>query len=100
MRKHPPAAFHTPTPESGRVAEYDPLRICIFTTIALIAWLITPPVTVAIFGAAGVFAYGRARRRGLVKSRCILGDTRLVIAYLGVLTLAGIGATIWRFVGS
>ena len=99
MRQHPPAVFETPTAETDQGAEYDPLRICIFTTIGLIAWLITPPLTVAIFGGLGVVAYVRARRRGLVKSRCLLGDTRLVIGYLGVLAVAGAGATIWRFVG-
>ena len=99
MRKRPPAAFETPTAGPEVVGEYDPLRICIFATIALIAWLITPPLTMAIFGGVGVYAYGRARHRGLVTSRCLLGDTRLVIAYLGLLTLAGAGATIWRFVG-
>lgn len=93
MRERPPAAFDRPT-ESP--AEYDPLRLCIYTTIGLIAWLITPPLTVAIFGVTGVAAYVRARRRGLAKSRCALGDTRLVIGYLGFLAVAGTVATAMR----
>lgn len=96
MSERPPAAFDRPSP--GPV-EYDPLRLCIYTTIALIAWLITPPLTVAIFGLTGVAAYVRARRRGLAKSRCALGDTRLVISYLSVLTVAGVVATVVRLIG-
>lgn len=93
MRTEPPAAFTSmPAPESAR-KEYDPLRLCIFSTIALIAWLITPPLTAALFASVGVAAYIRARRRGLARSRCKLGDTRLVITYLGLLGAAGWVAT-------
>lgn len=90
MRTQPPAAFERPTSavETGP-AEYDPLRLCIFSTIALISWLITPPLTAAIFASAGVAGYVRARRRGLARSRCKLGDTRLVITYLAALAAAG-----------
>ncbi len=84
----------TPAP----AAEYDPLRLCIYTTIGLIAWLITPPLTVAVFGSIGVIGYWRARRRGLVSSRCLLGDTRLVIAYLAFAAVAGATWTVWRLV--
>ncbi len=99
MREQPPAAFDRPQLRSNAAQPYDPLRICIFTTIALIAWIITPPLTVAVFGGFGVVAYVRARRAGLVASRCWLGDTRLVIAYLAVLSAAGLVATVRRFVG-
>jgi hypothetical protein len=84
-------------PVDDRV-EYDPLRLCIYTTIGLIAWLITPALTVAIFGTIGVIGYWRARRRGLASSRCYLGDTRLVIAYLALAALGGAAWTIWRLV--
>ncbi len=94
MRTQPPGAFQRPPLQAGGTErEYDPLRFCIFATIALISWLITPPLTAAIFGTAGVGAYVRARRRGLARSRCKLGDTRLVIAYLGVLAATGWVAT-------
>jgi hypothetical protein len=86
-----------PRPSEG--APYDPLRLCIYTTIGLIAWLITPPLTVAIFGTMGVVGYVRARRGGLVSTRCLLGDTRLVVAYLAVAALGGFTWTIWRLVG-
>jgi len=79
-------------------SEYDPLRLCIYTTIGLIAWLITPPLTIAIFGTIGVVGYWRARRRGLVASRCLLGDTRLVIAYLAVAALGGTAAFVLRYI--
>jgi hypothetical protein len=69
--------------------------LCIYTTIGLIAWLITPALTVALFGTMGVAGYVRARRHGLASSRCYLGDTRLVIAYLALAALAGTSWTIW-----
>jgi hypothetical protein len=72
--------------------------LCIYTTIGLISWLITPPLTVAVFGSIGVFGYWRARRRGLVSSRCLLGDTRLVITYLALAAIAGGAASVWMLV--
>lgn len=101
MREEPPAAF-TRRPPEGQPAEhrpYDPLPLCIYTTIGVISWLITPPLTVAIFGGLGVAGYVRARRRGLARSRCKLGDTRLVIAYLAVAAVAGAAVTLYRIAG-
>ncbi|HYN99021.1 MAG TPA: hypothetical protein VEU28_05050 [Actinomycetota bacterium] len=43
----------------------DPLRLCIFTTIALLAWLLTPPLVVTFFAGMGLLAYARAYRAGL-----------------------------------
>lgn len=100
MRNEPPAAFTGP-PAGGPVAtsqEYDPLRLCIYTTIGLISWIITPALTVAIFGTIGVVGYVVARRRGLAKSRCKLGDTRLVVAYLAIATALGAAATVMRVI--
>ena len=70
-------------------APADSLRLCIFATVALLGWLLGP---VAVVGFAGVaFAgYWQARRAGLRRSRCKLGDTRLVLAYLGLLVAAGV----------
>ena len=88
MRDQPPAVF-TEGPPAAEPKQYDPLQLCIYTTIGVISWVITPPLTVAIFGTIGVVGYGNARRKGLAKSRCKLGDTRLVIAYLAVAAVAG-----------
>ena len=38
----------------------------------------------------GLWAYARARRQGLLRSRCVLGDTRLVMAYLGAAGVLGL----------
>jgi len=35
-----------------------------------------------------IVGYARARRQGLLRSRCKLGDTRLVLLYLAVLAAA------------
>lgn len=70
---------------------YDPLRFCIFTTIALLAWLLSPPVAVLLMSGLGLAAYAKAWRGGLRRSKCLLGDVRLVAGYLG---LAFVGAAV------
>lgn len=76
----------------------DPLRFCVATTVAAIAWLITPPLAVALFATLGIVAYWKAYRRGLLRSRCLLGDTRLVLAYLIVLGVTAAAVTVWELV--
>ena len=78
-----------PTPP----APYDPLRLCIYSTVALIAWL-AGPFAVIFFAGLGLVGYVRARRAGLLRSKCFLRDTRLVIGYLSLLVLVGAGATL------
>jgi hypothetical protein len=88
------AAPPTPTAQSPAAVPYDPLRLCIFATIALIAWL-AGPFAVVFFAGLGFAGYLRARRAGLERSKCFLRDTRLVLAYLGLLAVAGaVGAVL------
>ena len=77
----------------------DPLRFCVWTTVALLAWIVSPALVAALFGFAGLHAYVRAWRAGLRKSDCILRDPRLVMLYLGLVGVAGAGWTVWRVVG-
>jgi hypothetical protein len=77
---------------------FDPLRLCVFATVALIAWL-TGPIAVAVFGAIGFAGYLRARRAGLLRSRCKLGDTRIVLVYLGLLVAVGVAGTVLALTG-
>ena len=89
-RTSPPSAFDsmsTPQP-----AVFDPFRLCVYTTVGLLAWLLTPAVVVATFSGVALVSYYRARRQGLVRSRCKLGDTRLVMGYLA---LAFVGASLF-----
>jgi hypothetical protein len=79
-----------PTP----AVPYDPLRFCIFTTIALLAWLVGPPLMVTALAGVGLWAYARARRQGLARSRCVLGDTRLVMGYLAAAGVLGLVFTV------
>lgn len=72
---------------------FDPLRLCIFATVALLGWALGP-FALLWFAGVGFLGYARARRAGLTRSRCLLRDTRLVLAYLGLLVVAasvGIG---------
>jgi hypothetical protein len=82
------AAPPTPTAESTTAVPYDPLRLCIVPTIALIAW-VAGPFAVVFFAGLGFAGYLRARRAGLERSKCFLRDTRLVLAYLGLVAVAG-----------
>ena len=83
-----------------REAPYDPLRFCIFTTIALLAWALGAPVAVMLMAGLGIAAYVSAYRRGLNRSKCFLRDTRLVIAYLGLAFLGGATVTTIRLLDS
>ena len=74
---------------------FDPLRLCVFTTVALIACLLGP-IAVLGFALIAIAGYARARRQGLLRSKCKLGDTRLVLAYLSVLAvLAAVATPFW-----
>jgi hypothetical protein len=46
-RTEPPAAFDPVRPAAPQ--PFDPLRLCIYTTIAALAWLLTPWVVVTVF---------------------------------------------------
>lgn len=93
-RTQPPAAFDPVT--SVKTQPFDPLRLCIYTTIAVLAWLLTPAVVAAGFSGVALAAYAKARRAGLVRSKCKLGDTRLVMAYLGAVFVASTGVVVYR----
>lgn len=76
--------------EGPRTAQpYDPLRLCVYATVALVAWLLGPWAVLA-FAALGIAGYVRARRVGLTRSKCLLRDTRLVLAYLGLVAAAAV----------
>lgn len=70
---------------------FDPLRLCVFTTIAVIACLLGP-IAVAAFAGVAIAGYAKARRDGLLRSRCKLGDTRLVLVYLSVIAVLALAA--------
>ena len=63
-----------PLADEGAATTYDPLRLCVFTTVALLTWVLGPAVVVA-FAALGFTGYLRARRAGLTRSKCVLRDT-------------------------
>ncbi|MGG5257147.1 hypothetical protein [Phycicoccus avicenniae] len=65
----------------GALDVSDPLRLCVLATVSLLGWLLGP-FAVLVFAGMGAAGYLSARRAGLLRSRCKLGDTRLVIAYL------------------
>jgi hypothetical protein len=67
----------------------DPLRFCVMTTVALLAWLLGPPAVVVAMSALGLWAYRRAARAGLAETRCVLKRPWLVLAYLAAALVAG-----------
>lgn len=79
-------------------APHDPLRLCVFATVALLGWVLGPWALLG-FATLAVVGYARARRAGLLRSRCKLGDTRLVLLYLVVLAAAAATALVLSFAG-
>jgi hypothetical protein len=84
--------------EPAAAGAYDPLRLCVFATVALLAWVLGPVVVLA-FAALGFLGYLRARRAGLTRSRCVLRDTRLVLGYLGLVGLGALAGVAWQLRG-
>ncbi|HQZ00704.1 MAG TPA: hypothetical protein PKV13_14585 [Propionicimonas sp.] len=76
------------TPPSAETTPFDPLRLCIFATVAALGWLFGP-LAVLVFAGVGFAGYWKARKAGLTRSKCYLRDTRLVLAYLFALAVAG-----------
>ncbi|MFC6237880.1 hypothetical protein [Longivirga aurantiaca] len=83
---------------SGPSTPFDPLRLCIFTTVALLAWVFGP-LAVLVFASIGLAGYWRAHRAGLTRSRCYLRDVRLVLAYLAVIAAAAVAGIAWTVHG-
>jgi hypothetical protein len=83
---------------TGASAPYEPLRLCVYATIALLTWILGP-VAVVGFASLGFVAYFRARRAGLTRSKCLLRDTRLVLTYLGLVGLVGLVGIGWYSYG-
>ena len=74
---------------------FDPLRLCVNTTVALIACVLGP-VALLGFALLAISGYAKARRAGLMRSKCKLGDTRVVLAYLSVVAvLAAVAIPFW-----
>ncbi|QIK64709.1 hypothetical protein G7068_05155 [Leucobacter viscericola] len=74
---------------------FDPLRLCVHATVALITCVLGP-VALLGFAIIAIAGYTRARRGGLMRSKCKLGDTRLVLAYLSVLAVgAAVAIPFW-----
>jgi heme/copper-type cytochrome/quinol oxidase subunit 2 len=84
--------------EPAAAASFDPLKLCIFTTVALLAWIFGP-VAVAVFAVLGLAGYWRAHRAGLTRSRCYLRDVRLVLIYLGIVLVAALAGIAWTVYG-
>ena len=80
-------------PDGPSTEPYDPLRLCVYATVALLAWLLGPWAVLG-FAVLGFAGYRKARRAGLNRSKCLLRDTRLVLAYLATLALVAVAAII------
>ena len=78
-------------PKSDETAPFDPLKLCIFTTVALLAW-IGGPFAVLIFAGLGLAGYWKAHQAGLTRTKCYLRDVRLVLLYLGVIAVVALVA--------
>jgi hypothetical protein len=84
-----PRIVHTAPPPRPEV--HDPLRLCIFATVAAIAWL-AGPLALVFFAVLGIRGYVVAIRGGLTQTRCLWHDPRVSVLYLGALAALGVGA--------
>ena len=75
---------------------FDPIRLCVYTTIALLAWIVSAPVMMMAMSALGLVAYARAMRDGLTRSKCVLRKPKLVLFYLSTVFVAGAAAIVMR----
>ena len=74
-------------------ASFDPLRYCVMTTVALLAWLLGPAIVILV-GGLGLWAYGTAIRGGLTRTRCVLRHPMLVLAYLAAVCVLAVVAVV------
>jgi hypothetical protein len=81
--------FSSVQPVVSPTVTFDPIRFCVYTTVALLSWLVSPPVMVMVMSGLGLWAYRRAVRGGLTRSKCVLRNPRLVLLYLGTVFAAG-----------
>ena len=95
-----PRVDHSAAGGADIKASIDPLRYCVMTTVALLAWLVGPALMVVAMSALGLIAYGRALGAGLTRSRCVLGDTRLVMVYLLIAFGAGVASIGYRLLAA
>ncbi len=72
----------------------DPVRFCVLTTVALIAWLIGPPACVMFMSILGLWAYRRAMRAGMTETRCALKRPALAMSYLAIAFIVATGALV------
>jgi hypothetical protein len=78
---------------------FDPMHLCTYTAVAILAWLLTPSLVVVMMSSLGLVAYARALRAGIDHTSCRLRSPRMVIAYLAVAWLAGAWFTVAGVVG-
>ena len=83
--------------ERPQTTAFDPIRFCIFTTVALIAWVFGAPFAVMLMSGLGLWAYAYAWRHGLRRSKCFLRDPRLIMGYLGTAFVLGTFFTLRSF---
>jgi len=79
-------------------ATFDPLRLCIYTTVGLLGWILGPFAVLA-FAALGLAGYWKAHQAGLTRTKCYLRDVRLVLLYLGVVAVIAAAASVIKING-
>ncbi|MEP6494953.1 MAG: hypothetical protein ABJF01_19865 [bacterium] len=81
---------------SASKASLDPLRFCVYTTVAVLAWIVSAPVMMMAMSGLGFWMYSRAIRGGLTTTKCVLKRPRLVLGYLAAVFLAGAGGAAFK----
>jgi hypothetical protein len=84
----------TPLAHAPQQGGVDPTRLCAYTAVGLLAWILTPPFVVVLMSTLGLIAHARARRAGMPHVNCRLHDARLVVAYLVTAWMIGAWFTV------
>ena len=90
----PPAALVDPPATAGRRPLVG-ISACTLTAGALLAWLLGPPLAVALVSGAGIGTHLRRAQQAHRAGTCILRDTRLVLACLVVAFAGGVVGVAW-----
>ncbi|HEX6887792.1 MAG TPA: hypothetical protein VF143_06770 [Candidatus Nanopelagicales bacterium] len=72
---------------------FDPMRLCTATFVAILAWVLTPPLAVLLLATLGLLAQWRARRSGQAHGNCRVRNPRNVVVLLALAWLAAAWAT-------
>lgn len=81
-------AYIRPPLTSAETSERLAFTFCRMGTVGLVAWLVTPAVSVLVVALAAIVLYGRTMTLGASWSKCFLRQPTLIIGFWAVVAVA------------